>query len=630
MDPKKHPEYAQEAEKLANTISTIQHELEQLAPPIEGYGADQRAARLVRQAMLERLEKLKNARSEPYFGRVDWLPLDSNQVDIFYVAKQELSALNIYSWQETLPGDLFYTGRSSRERGKQLLKRRFQIDDDLLKDIGDDFVARERAQLTSFPVMTIPSDEIHADDLLISLLAEHREGLMHDIVATIQEEQYRLISSPLERVLVIQGVAGSGKTSIALHRLSYLLYPRDGKRKLEYQSVLYLAPNPIFLHYVGQVLPELGDRGVPQMTFDDWLVGRLGEKLDYEPEEDSLETLLSRAIEEPVRIMHYRNARNKGSLKMARLLDRFVQNTAEEFIESLGELEVSVPIGRKDGRGREKAIVCRYSAEQNRERFYQVRDSAPSPLALRPWIERFQDGLIRAVLYDARQQVRTTDVDWESVERKGRTSISAQINEYLRAWRQDGDQESSLGRSLNAFIAYRRLLRSPELLHRMGDGIFDRWQLELMHQDAPKQGTPFRFSDLSALLYLHLLIEGTPRSEMLEHVVVDEAQDITPLQFEVIRRLSSNQSFTIMGDLAQGIYADHGLESWTELNAIFGEESIESTVMQRSYRSTQPIMEYTNAMLARIGAASQLMAVPTGAFRPRAERMAIRKQRRPN
>lgn len=599
MSVKSHPEYKQESQNLAHAIETIQDKLDKMPPPIEAFGADQRGAVAVRNAKIDNLSRLKQERAEPYFGRVDWILDGSQDVETFYIGKVADPDLSIYSAWDTLPGQLFYKGKTGRERGRRLLKRTLEIKNDRVDRINDDFVASERAGLLRLVSTATVLSPMRGDDLLLALLDEHREGQMHDIIATIQEEQYQLITSPLDTVLVIQGVAGSGKTAIALHRIAYLLYQHEKSGELTRSRMLYLAPNPIFLHYVARVLPELGERSVRQMSFDEWLLRRLDPKTAYEPEERALETLLNPALPQAVRLMRYRNARNKGSLKMAKLLDRYEQDLAAQLLDELGafSFETRVSIGQRSDDF--ITVKLRWGQDEIQRRFERIRNTGSPFRPLNACREPFQREFERDAVNSALTQLPAQAKDRDSLQRMVRERVLKSVREYLRPWE-----------TINVAVAYRGLLRSPERLHRVGEGIFDRWQLELLHADAPKQQHPLRFSDLSALYYLHLLLEPTTPDDQLEHVVIDEAQDITPLQFEVLRRLSRNQSFTIMGDLTQGIYADHGLHQWSELHNIFDHERITQTTVRRSYRSTQPIVNYANALLQRIGASSDWFADP--------------------
>jgi DNA helicase-2/ATP-dependent DNA helicase PcrA len=189
----------------------------------------------------------------------------------------------------------------------------------------------------------------------------------------------------------------------------------------------------------------------------------------------------------------------------------------------------------------------------------------------------------------------STNTGGTDIAKKAREMVAG----YMRQWE-----------AINVFVAYRKLLRSPELLGHIGEGIFSRWDLELLHADAPKQGTPFRFSDLGALLYLRVLLDGIESERRLDHIVVDEAQDMTPLQFLVLRRFSRNQSMTIMGDMAQGIYSDHGLHQWEELHEVFDRAVMDQHTLEQSYRSTQEIIQYANDLMRRTGLDGGVFAKP--------------------
>lgn len=153
------------------------------------------------------------------------------------------------------------------------------------------------------------------DSLLFKLLQDSHSKL-RDIVATIQEQQYRIIRSPKDKLLVVQGAPGSGKTSVALHRVAYLLYNYRSET-FTARNILILGPNRMFLGHVAGILPSLGERPVPQKTFDSWIGELLGDTLHYESQEESLEVLLDPRFAPVVKARCYRKARNKGSLRMA-------------------------------------------------------------------------------------------------------------------------------------------------------------------------------------------------------------------------------------------------------------------------------------------------------------------------
>ena len=221
----------------------------------------------------ERISRLRDLQDQPYFGRVDWQPRDQDDRDVFYIGKSGYDKLKIYSWRDTLVAELYYEGQTYREPGDLLLKRTFEIDARALKSITDEFV-HERLRDTLFA-------EAFTDSLLIRLLQETRGNQLYDIVATIQKQQYAIIRARDDQMLVVQGAPGSGKTSVALHRIAYLLYQHRDDTNFTPGRLLILGPNPMFMHYIANVLPSLGERRVPQRTFDGWLVDQLGSASIY-------------------------------------------------------------------------------------------------------------------------------------------------------------------------------------------------------------------------------------------------------------------------------------------------------------------------------------------------------------
>ena len=137
-------------------------------------------------------------------------------------------------------------------------------------------------------------------------------------------------------LLVVQGSPGSGKTSIALHRVAYLLY--NYRDSLSAEKMLVLIPNRMFLRHISAILPALGERRMSQRTFDDWTLGLLGDKINYEPLETSLETFLDPSVERARQVMLFRNARNKGSLMMDTLIDRHLARLYEQISKQMGVL----------------------------------------------------------------------------------------------------------------------------------------------------------------------------------------------------------------------------------------------------------------------------------------------------
>jgi DNA helicase-2/ATP-dependent DNA helicase PcrA len=577
MKAQEHPHYIEEAEHLTETVEFIETELRRLRDynPWESTPFKYEGNALFNYKK-KNLEQLKNLQYDsPYFGRVDWLPADGDENDTFYVGKFEVRDMNVFSWADNLAADLYNEGRTKRERGKLLLKRTFDIDGRELVSISDEFVDPD------FDGGLVA--ERFSDSLLVQLLRENRRGALHDIVATIQAEQYELIREPKDQLLVIQGVAGSGKTTVALHRIAYLLYHhRNDERPLSPHRILVLGPNAMFMRYIANVLPSLGEHDIPQRTFDAWLIEHLDSptEVKYEPQDASLELLLDPQVPLSEKVMRYRNAQHKGSLKMAELLERYVGILHREILNRREALSVTLYSSSTGMLRGERSV------DELREMLNGMTN-----LPFNQRREAMEERLVRLFTQELLAQAHGSRRDW--IERH----VQEQVHDYFEDWH-----------ALNVSVAYRRLLRTPRLLKEAGEDLFEPRDLELLAQDAPTALTPFRFSDLAALLYLKILLDGV-EGPAYHHIVIDEAQDITPLHFLVLRRYSQDGSMTVLGDLSQGIYPYHGIHRWEDLDTAAGGQKLALRTLRTSYRSTKSIIDFANGILERIGA-SECMADP--------------------
>lgn len=589
-----HPEYVQEKRHLDDTILYLYKELESLKEPITVQAADDRAARSARKTMVSRSNVLKEARRQPYFGRVDWQPIGCQSPEEFYIGKLALPDAGIYSWADNMVAELYYTQATWREHGDLMLKRTFEIAGDTLHAIRDEYVHPSQEHRAGRII------DKFTDALFVALLQSHRTGQLHDIVATLQAQQYAIIRSPRDQLLVVQGVTGSGKTEIALHRIAYLLYHHRAAREVEPKNVLVLGPNRIFISYISNVLPQLGERQIPQNTFDSWMIERLGAPVEYEAQDASLELLVDPQTPATIRAMRYRNARNKGSLRMAALIDRYVDILHTELLDGDQPLVCTVTLGGSSATG--EATRVRFTGTRTTEALRSMLDSLRDyPLNLRR--DELKDRVLLAMAQALQKQARERfprDDFGDAIAKQ----LRPQIDSYFSGWK-----------SLNVSVGYRRLLRTPHLLQQAGEGVFSQSDLELLAQDAPTALRPFRFSDLGALLYLKLRLDGSDGIRY-DHIVIDEAQDITPLHFKVLYEFSRDNSMTILGDLAQGIYPYHGVADWEELVPLVGREAIRMETLHQSYRSTSEIISFANDLLRRTGVAETELAQPVARSGP--------------
>ena len=382
---------------------------------------------------------------------------------------------------------------------------------------------------------------LRGGDALLAELERARTGEMLDIVATIQSEQDEIIRAPLDQLLTVQGGPGTGKTAVGLHRAAFLLYNHPS---LSRDGVLVLGPSRAFLRYIAQVLPSLGEEAVVQTTVAD-----IAPKARVR-------------VEEPMDVR-----RLKGDARMGELLRRALE-------------------GRRRPLGDDVSLRVRFAratlpAAQVNELVATIA-SRPAPyksgrLALR---SRLVSEARRAFRSSARLGA---DETWF----EGELTATGEFNALL----------DTLWPSVSPTALVRDLLSSRTQLERFSEGLLtgDERQLLLRARDATVASTAWSTDDLALLDEAAFLIGG--RTRTYGHIVVDEAQDLTPMQFRMVARRAPSGSITVLGDLAQATgpwtYSD-----WTEVRAHLPETApLHHDELTLGYRAPGLVLDYASRLL---------------------------------
>ena len=388
----------------------------------------------------------------------------------------------------------FYRATAADPLGLRLRRRFMMTDrrvDDLFDEDFDDPDSVDAAHHGGIP------------DPLLAELERSRTGEMRDIVATIAAEQDRVIRAPLVSCLVVQGGPGTGKTAVGLHRAAFLLY--EHRRKLDHEGVLVIGPNPLFLRYIAQVLPSLGETAVRQTTLDRLLAGT---------------AYRVRAADDDTA------ARVKGDARMSRVLARAVTGTRRPLDQPL-DVQTGWGTVRLDDDVVEAAV-----------KEIAARDVAHNVgrAALRTQLLR----LVRQELADRRGEELATTVELESRLRNDR--------DWLRAL-------DRLWPTLGAAAVARRLLSSRSALRTAADGILDADEQAAILRPSTRRADdePWTEADLALLDEAQWLVAGPPPA--YGHVVVDEAQDLSAMGLRSLARRCPTRSMTVLGDLAQATAA---------------------------------------------------------------------------
>jgi DNA helicase IV len=380
-------------------------------------------------------------------------------------------------------------------------------------------------------------------DPLLAELGRARTGQMRDIVATIQHEQDVIIRAPLDRCIVVQGGPGTGKTAVGLHRAAFLLY--EHRRALSRDGVLVVGPNPLFLEYIAQVLPSLGETSATQTTVDQLLGLRF--------------RLVGRD--------HDDTARLKGDVRMARVIER--------------ACDAAITPPDDDLTFRVRSRMVRVPAVDVHELVAAMR-KRDAPFGVQR--TRFREQLIRRV----------------HVAASGNEPSAVEDAEFAQMLMSHADNRALVDRcwkSVNPTALVRSLLTQRTALQRAADGIFEPAEQALLLRARPKRGEPesWTSADLALLDEAEAQVKGAPRR--YGHVVVDEAQDLSPMQLRMLARRAFHHSMTVLGDLAQAT-APAATASWRDVLDHFGRPAnAEVDELTIGYRLPGAILDFANRLL---------------------------------
>ena len=578
-----HPAYREEKEHLNRTLKAVDAELTLAETEKQSAEAELKYARAfdpdklpIREILfVKAVQTEKNmvlARRKPYFTRINFTERGKGE-RVYYIGKygvMDSSLLEsvVIDWRAPLAnlyysgqlGHVEYTAPDGAVSGELTLKRQFDILDGEILSIFD-------------------TDIVSQDAYLQSALNAMNGERLKEIVTTIQAEQNYVIRYPLRQSLVVQGVAGSGKTTIALHRIAYLLYAfRD---QLRPENMLILAPNPLFLNYIAGVLPDLGVERVNQTTFSLLMIDLLGKSLGKLDLFERTEAVLSLPAEE--REAFAAVACFKGSLRLKRMLAEFFRRYEADFAPEDG-----IAFGPVKLYGKEEL-----------DHFLLV-DEAPFPMARR--VSEFEKQLKNRVGSAARrlQNWFRDECDRRAaLLRKQVSDPAGQKARLARLYQSRDERIKQIDDEVKPFIkatlaalpsteplALYRAFWEDALAHASDPTVRAAAERTLSRMNAKQ---PLEAEDVAPIAYLATRLLPLKRIDM-RHVVIDEAQDFNPFEISLLSDLMPAATFTIVGDLMQGIHGWRGLHSWDELNGILKGTCARHELIT-SYRSTVEIMD---------------------------------------
>ncbi|MBU0905411.1 MAG: UvrD-helicase domain-containing protein, partial [Firmicutes bacterium] len=543
----------------------------------------------------KKLSKLRRMQESPYFGRIDFIEEGDFTQEQIYIGISTLTDASgeeflIYDWRapvssvyyEYQTGPAKYVTPGGEIKGNLEKKGQYLIRGGVLESMFD----------TSLTI---------GDEILQQVLGKGTDKQMHNIVATIQQEQNRIIRHDRGRLLIVHGAAGSGKTSAALQRIAFLLYKY--REIISADQIILFSPNSMFNSYVSNVLPELGEENMQQVTFQEYLNHRLSKEFQVENPYDQLEYVLI--------------AKGTTSYRSRVASIRFKASPA--FFEAIQSYRKSLELSGmlfKDLNFRGKPIV---TAQQITERFY----SYDTTLRFHNRLEKLKEWLIKKL-----NETKKTEMEKPWVHEK----IELLSNdEYRKAQIYFAKKRGLRGESMTdyelqsedlaqliihqklkplrkrvqtfGFIdisgIYKQLFVEPSQIKRWINGEPPEEWAEICLETLEKLNEgKLSYEDATPFLLIKELIQGFQTNSSIKHVLVDEAQDYSPFQFEFLKRLFPRARMTVLGDFNQAIFA-HASEvnDFNTLMSLYGQDETEVINMTRSYRSTKPIIEFTSQLV---------------------------------
>jgi DNA helicase-2/ATP-dependent DNA helicase PcrA len=459
---------------------------------------------------VQRRDRIAKLVDSPYFARIDFHKEGDRDASIFYIGRFSFSDTSqmkilIFDWRTPI-SSMFYDcelGRAGYDaplgkvHGELTRKRQFKISQGQMEYVLESAINIQ-------------------DDVLQRELSRASDEKMKTIIATIQREQNRIIRNEQTETLIIQGVAGSGKTSIALHRIAYLLYRY--KETLSAHNVAILSPNKVFADYISNVLPELGEEPIYEMSFADIAGIQLDGIIQFEPDRDPLET------DDPA---WAERVRFKSEIAFVAMMDQYLEYATLAYFK---------PIDYEFGRFKatKEWILTRYNAYRNypvKRRLYQVAE-------------------------DIHDRFHTENLRGEELPKQ------KAIYQKLAAM-------FKIQNTLALYQDFYRTMKIPEKFVMSG-----KKRME--------------WADVYPFMYFHAALEGLKKNQLIRHLVIDEMQDYTPVQYVVINKLF-NCKKTILGDFGQSLNPNH-LHSLDDFRSVY--KNAEIVELNKSYRSTYEIITF--------------------------------------
>jgi len=486
-----------------------------------------------------KIQILENVIKSPYFARIDFKFEEEDTFEKIYIGRASLKKDNsfemyVYDWRSPIAsvfyrfvlGPAFYDAPGGRINGEVSLKRQYEIKEGVLEYFFD-------------------ADVQIVDDFLRKLLSQNTSSKMKTIIETIQKEQDIVIRDMEQDLMMVQGVAGSGKTSIALHRAAYLMY-QGLSNKLSAHNIIIISPNTLFEQYISNVLPELGENNVESLVFEEILTTILHIQ-QIQSRNQFLERLITTS---------HRRTMIKGSMEF---------KTSNQFLEILNRFLLDVPnrwIQFEDIYFEGKSFFSKEKLKR------KVMARTDIPLGVR--LKELEDFVLEYLSESRQERIRNSE---------GLT-----LREEIRKFTE-----------INAMDLYKKLFSDKEYFNSLTQGmkLCDNIEEIYTYTQENLESEYLHYDDAIVLTYLNIKIFGSNEYKNIKQVVIDEAQDYYPLQYEIFHMLFPRSKFTILGDMNQTLEKQEDISLYEQISKILNKKKSSLITMDKSFRCTNEILNFS-------------------------------------
>ena len=508
-----------------------------------------------------KITNIAKIKERPYFARIDFKDDKKQNKEKIYIGKIGVLDLDgnivITDWRAPIStlyydsnlGRVDYIAPEGLVKGEMSLKRQIIISNKRVTDIFD-------------------VDSVSDDELLKPYLGANADNRLKNIVASIQGEQNYIIRKGIEKNIVVQGVAGSGKTTVALHRIAYLMYNNSDKYKAD--QFMVIGPNKFFINYISNVLPDLDAGNAVQLTIEELAKKFIDEDILFEDVTKNLSDIIDNGVEK-------KYLKFKNSMDYYRLLDNYLNDIESGFISAKGLVINNIQVLSKEDIENVYKTVNGSCVSQKLEMTSKViANRLKNNNDVYEYIKNSMDTLCQNEK-DVNRKRNLIKKEFDMLKELTSNGFEKQLKKLLNI---------DKIKVLNIYIDFINSL--DDMIELKSDTMY------LLKKKTCQN------EDIAALLYIKYYLFGNEKFKKYKQVVVDEAQDFGKFTFYMLKLLISNATFSIFGDIAQGIYSYKSIDDFNEiLEDIFKEA--EYIKLKKSYRTSIEIMNEANKISKEIG-----------------------------